>query len=129
MLLNFAALPFLEVDFQYPAYDYGHSPEPRQEAHPRGRNRKAAPKIFINKKAVFKGRRREIDGEHRKYWTGHCYDVSCREKDMVVDQCRTIRDMIARMIVDEVTGRLVPINASNPTPRLDVEIERDNTGS
>ena len=45
---------------------------------------------------------------------------------MIEDQCHTSTDMIARMMFDEFTLRMVPINASNPTPRLDLEIKMDN---
>ena len=103
MLHDLAALPFAM---------------PRH-IHPRGRVKKVAPKSFINEK------RRELDGEHKKYWKGHMYGVSRREKDMIEDQCRASYDVIWKMMYDEVDQRMVPLNASSPTPRLDIEIERD----
>ena len=57
---------------------------------------------------------------------GQVTEVSRRDKDIIGDQCRTTHDRMAKMIFDKDTGRLEPINASNPTPRLDVEINRDN---
>jgi len=121
--------PFHDSTFRFPHKDYDEIWKTRRPTKRKTRDKKEMKKKdgigeFSLIPEYYKcKKRKEIDSDHRRRWRGHCHETSRREKDIIEDQCRPMRDVCMAV----PTGGFDNFDTCNlsqyrPTPMLSIEI-------